>query len=112
MIISNDKKIIEHKPIIFFTDFDIKRLASSEHLLIYGIFIYPIGFMQTVIIIYFDVIIEKMIPGIFIVLNNKTEEGYYDCFNYIKDYLYKLGKNSHSVLKIKTYTTDLDIGLY
>ena len=42
--------------------------------------------------------------------NNKTEEGYYDCFNYIKDYLYKL--KSHSVLKIKTYTTDFEIGLY
>ena len=50
----------------FFTDFDIKRLASSEHLLIDGTFIYPLGFMQTVIIMYFDVIIEKMIPGIFI----------------------------------------------
>ena len=112
MIISNDKKIIEHKCLIFFTDFDIKRLASSEHLLIDGTFIYPIGFMQTVIIMYFDVIIEKMIPGIFIVLNNKTEEGYYDCFNYIKDYLYKLGKKYHSVLKIKTYTTDFEIGLY
>ena len=53
-----------------------------------------------------------MIPGIFKVLNNKTEECYYDYFNYLKDYLYKLGKKSHSDLKIKTYTTDFEIGLY
>ncbi len=36
--------------------------------------------MQTIIIMYFDVVIEKMIPGIFIVINNKKEEGYIDCF--------------------------------
>ena len=46
MIISKEKKLIEHKCIIFFSDFDIKRLSSSEHILIDGTFIYPIGFMQ------------------------------------------------------------------
>ena len=32
--------------------------------------------MQTIIIMYYDILIEKMIPGIFIVINNKTFEGY------------------------------------
>ena len=80
MIISKEKKLIQNNCIVFFTDFDIKRLSSSEHILIDGTFRYPIGYMQTIIIIYFYVIIEKMIPGIFIVINNKKEEGYIDCF--------------------------------
>ena len=45
--------------------------------------------MQTIIIIYYDVIIEKMILGIFIIINNKTQEGYKDSFTYIKEYINK-----------------------
>jgi hypothetical protein len=59
---------------IFFSDFDIKRLINSEHLLVDRTFIFPIGFMQAIIIMYYDVIIEKMIPRIFIVANNKTQK--------------------------------------
>jgi hypothetical protein len=29
---------------------------------------------------YYDNITEKMIPGIYIIINNKTEEGYLDSF--------------------------------
>ena len=94
MLISKDKKLIEHKSIIFFTDFDIKRFTSSEHILIDGTFIYPIGYMQTIIFMYYDIIIEKMIPGILIVTNNKTEEGYFDSFHYIKDYIDNMNKAS------------------
>ena len=46
-IISKEKKIIEHKAIIFFTDFDLRRLINSEHLLIDGTFYYPINYYQT-----------------------------------------------------------------
>ena len=98
MLISKDKKLIEHKSIIFFTDFDIKRFASSEHILIDGTFIYPIEYMQTIIFMYYDIIIEKMIPGIFIVTNNKTEEGYFDSFHYIKDYIDNMNKTSKKIL--------------
>ena len=73
-IISKDKKIINHKPMIFFTDFDIKQLIAISHLLVDGIFMYPTGFYQTLIIMYFDVITAKMIPVIFLIINNKTEE--------------------------------------
>ena len=75
---------------MFFSDFDIKRLAFSKHLLIDGTFIYPTGFLQTIVIMYYDEIIDKMIPGIYITINNKTEERYLDTFNYIKYYLYKI----------------------
>ena len=88
-IVTNDKKIIENKSMIFFSDFDIKRLIKSEHLLIDGTFVKPIGFLQTIVIMYFDIIIDKMIPGIFIIINNKTYEGYYDSFLFIKILLIK-----------------------
>ena len=74
---------------IFFSDFDIKRLIKNEHLLIDGTFVKPIGFLQTIVIMYFDIIIDKMIPGIFIIINNKTYEGYYDSFLFIKILLIK-----------------------
>ena len=89
-LISKNNKSIEHKAILLFTDFDIKRFVSSEHILIDGTFIYPEGYMQTIILMYYDYIIDKMIPGIFIIINNKTEEGYIDCFIYIKYYTEKL----------------------
>ena len=111
-LISRDYKKIEHKAIIFFSDFDIKRLIASEHLLIDGTFIYPEGFMQTVIIMFYDVIIEKMIPGIFIILNNKTEEGYIDCFIYLKYYIDKLiTKEKKEKVRFTTFTTDFEIAL-
>ena len=42
--------------------------------------------MQTIIVMYYDIIIEKMIPEIIIIINNKTEKRYKGCFNYIKEY--------------------------
>ena len=93
-LVTKEKKTIDHKAILFFTDFDIKRFIISEHILLDGTFIFPEGFMQTIIIMYYDILIEKMIPGIFIVINNKTFEGYIDCFTYIKNYINKLNINS------------------
>ena len=111
-LISRDYKKIEHKAIIFFSDFDIKRLIASEHLLIDGTFIYPEGFMQTVIIMFYDVIIEKMIPGIFIILNNKTEEGYIDCFIYLKYHIDKLiCIEKKEKLRFTRFTNDFEIAL-
>ena len=71
-IITYDKKVLIRKTIIFFSDFYIKRLASSKHLLIDTTFIFPKNFMQTIIIMYFDEIIEIIIPGIYVAINNKT----------------------------------------
>ena len=111
-LISKDKKIIHHKAIIFFSDFDIKRLIVSEHLLIDGTFVFPYTYMQTIIIMYYDIITSKMIPGIFIITNNKTEEGYRDSFLYIKYYINKLIKNEKKNLKFKTFTTDFEKALF
>ena len=57
--------------------------------------------MQPILIIYFDIIIEKMIAEIFIIMNNKTEERYLDSFKYIKYYINRLNKNINNPRKIK-----------
>ena len=41
---------MENKSFIFFSDFDIRRIMESEHLLINVIFIYPKNYMQNIII--------------------------------------------------------------
>ena len=110
-LITKDKKTIDHKSLLFFSDFDIKRLINSEHILLDGTFIYPIDYMQTIIFMYYDIITEKMIPGIFLIINNKTFEGYVDSFMDIKNYIKKLNINQEN-LKFKTYTMDFEVGLY
>ena len=52
LLITKDNKIIDHKTLIFFTDFDIKRLIVSEYLLIDVTFVYPFNYMKTIIIMY------------------------------------------------------------
>ena len=67
--------------------------------------------MQKIIFMYYDNITDKMIPGIFIIINNKAYEGYVDCFNFIKNYIYRLNNNEEK-LNFKTFTTDFEIALY
>ena len=59
---------------------------------------------------YYDYIIKKMIPGIFIVINNKTTEGYIDTFSYIKNYI-NISSNINDNIRAKTFTTDFEVGL-
>ena len=58
-----------------------------------GTFIYPTGFMQKIIFMYYDNMTDKMILRIFIIINNKAYEGYVDCFNFIKNYIYRINNN-------------------
>ena len=90
----------------------IKRLIISENLLIDGTFTYPKSFYQTIIIMFYDPICFKMIPGIFIAINNKSLEGYSQCFKYIRDYIYSYVKNDFNKIKWKMYTTDFEYSLY
>ena len=81
------KEILEHKHMIFFSDFDFKRVFSSEHILIDATYIFPVGFKQTIIIMYYDIILYKFIPGIYIIINNKTTIGYKEVFKDILEYI-------------------------
>ena len=53
---------------------------------------------------YYDEIIDKMITRIFILINNKTNEGYKDVFFYIKYYLEYLFKNRQEEYKFETFS--------
>ena len=73
ILINKEFKTFSHKHMIFYSDFDFKRIFVSEHILVDGTFVYPSDLTQTIIILYYDIITFKFIPGIFILINNKTQ---------------------------------------
>ena len=52
---------------------------------------------------YFDEILDKIIPGINITKNNESKEGYKDLFKYIKYYIDNLFKNRDNFESFTTY---------
>lgn len=55
---------------------------------------------------YYESILEKMIPGIFAPINNKKLIGYTQIFIYIKDYIIRLINNDIKIIKWCSFTTD------
>ena len=53
-----------------------------------------------------------MVAGKFIVINNKTLEGYSECFKYIRDYIFNYIKNDYDKIKWKIFTTDFEYALF
>ena len=111
-IINRDNKLFTHCHIVFFTEENIKRIINAEHLLIDDTFVYPTNFYETIIIMFYDNLCNKMLPRIFISINNKTYEGYCEIFLSIKKYNLGILKNNISIVKWIIYTTDLEIALY
>ena len=58
MSISKEKKLIEHKCIIFFNYFNIKRLPSHKDFNCWNFYLYFCIYMRTNTIMYFYVITE------------------------------------------------------
>ena len=57
-------------------------------------------------------LLKKWFPWVFIITNNKTEEGYLDCFLYLKYYIDKLVIiNKKELVHFTTFTTDFEIAL-
>lgn len=110
-IVNEDKKYLEHQHIIFYTDYHFKRLFSSEHILMDCTYVYPPGFSQTMIIMYYDIIVYKFIPGIFILTNNKTLNGYKHIFNDLYENLTNYEKETNNKLHWNSYTSDFEIAL-
>lgn len=52
IILTNENKKLEHKHMIFISDYDIRRFIVSEHILIDGTFSFPKGYCQIIIIMY------------------------------------------------------------
>ena len=69
-IFDSQKRIFKYEHIIFFLEESIKRLIVSEYLLLDATFVFPENYAQTIIIMFYDNILKKMLPGIFIIKNN------------------------------------------
>ena len=65
-IYTDKNEILEHRHFIFYSEFVFKGLHSSEHILINCTYAFPPGFSQTLIIMYYDIIVNKFIPGIYV----------------------------------------------
>ena len=88
--------------------FLILRTRDSEYLKIDSTFHYPKGFAQLMIIMYYDQVIDKYIPSIYIVMNSKTESTY----DLVLENVYKLINIELKTKKIfKCITTDNELGL-
>ena len=62
----------------------MKRLICSENILTDCTFSYPKDFYETMIIIFYDNLYNKMIPDVFVTVNNKNQEGYKAIFKSLK----------------------------
>ena len=111
-MLTNNNKKLEHKQMIFFSDYDIKHFIALENILLDGTFSYPKGYEQAIIIMYMDVIILKMIPGIFIISNNKAYQGYKTIFQDLLNKINIFTKINKSKFKLKTVTSDFEKALY
>lgn len=74
-------------------------------------YIYPPGFSQTMIIMYYDIIVYKFILGIFILINNKTLNGYKHIFKDIYENVTNYEKETNNKLHWNSYTSDFEIAL-
>lgn len=61
---------------------------------------------------YLDLIILKIIPGIFIVTNNKTNEGYICIFTDLLTKLNSIMNINKSKLKMISFASDFEVALY
>ena len=102
------KKLLSHEHIIYCSNFFIRKLQNADHWYIDGTWIYPKGFRQLIIILYYDKSSKKRYPGLYALINNKTFEGYLELFKKILSII--TIENSKS-LKLKSYTTDFEQAL-
>lgn len=105
---SAKQKLIDSEFFIWASDFLILRTRDSEYLKINSTFHYPKGFAQLMIIMYYDQVIDKYIPSIYIIMNSKNESTY----DLILENVYKLVNIGLKTKKIfKSITTDNELGL-
>ena len=104
----NNKSQFQNEHVIYISDYFIKKLSFSTHFYIDGTFIFPKDFKQLIVILYYDDLLKKRFPGMYALINNKKEEGYYILFKKIYEIITLEGTRE---LKLQTYTTDFETGL-
>ena len=76
----SNKSMFQHEHIIFISDYFIKKLNTAKHFYIDGTYVNSKDFKQLIVILYVDENLNKKFPGLFALINNKKEEGYYILF--------------------------------
>ena len=104
----NNKSQLKHEHAIYVSDYFIKKLYKANHFYIDGTFVYPSGFKQLIVILYYDKEKVKRFPNLFALINNKTEEGYYFLFKRILDII---TIENTKLLELKSMTLYFEIGL-
>ena len=61
---------------------------------------------------YYEEIVDKIVFGIYITINDKSFAGYVDVFTYIKSYLDKMLENRFKKYSFVTFTTNFEIALF
>ena len=59
-------------------------------------------------LLYYDCIIFKFIPAVFIIMNNKTKIGYNNVFSHLKENIKAYQKLTKKPLQWDTFTTDFE----
>ena len=104
----NNNSTFQHEHIIYISDYFIKKLNKAQHFYIDGTFIFPQDFKQLIVILYLEENINKRMPGLFALINNKKERGYLYLFKKIYDIIII---EQSKPLKLQSYTIEFEIGL-
>ena len=94
--------------IIWSNEENIKRIRKAKHYFIDSTFHHPPEFKQLLIVMYKDIITDLKIPGIYILMNEKSENLYDIVFNSIFNLITNNGKIDINVISI---VTDTEIAL-
>ena len=105
---NSGKKLYNHEHMIFMSPFQVNKIINSPHLYFDGTFVFPPGFMQMLIILYYDNEINKRAPGAYILLNNKKEKSYIQVLRQFKSII---SLENTIKLKLISYTSDYEISL-
>ena len=79
----NNSSILHHGNISYISDYFVKKLDKSMHLYIDWTFIHPQDFKKLMVLLYLEENINKRMPGLFVLINNKKEKGYFYLFKKI-----------------------------
>ena len=93
---------------IFTSPFQINKIINPPHLYFDWTFISPLGFIQMIIILYYDNQIKKRAPGAYILLNNKKELSYIKVLRTLKNIITL--ENTIN-LNLISYSSDYEMAL-
>ena len=94
--------------IIWANEENLRRIRLSHYLFIDGTFHHPIEFKQLLIIMYHDIVSDLNIPGIYILINGKSEKFYDIAFQSVIDIITDYDKIN---INIDTIVTDSELAL-